>query len=181
MFQRSWWPGFRRRWSQGKEECPTDRGTSLSIAQERRKHLRHELYDEKVDSLITPTAVSIPSISGTTSSVSSDAHTSRVSRTSRRWGAGLRGSKECARAPRSRLRTGRTVKKRMPRLRSSSHTKVQYSKERRLAKMGPKKGRWHSYRPSNSGRNSRHPAGTRNRAIRSVTLGVNGERQRHAL
>jgi hypothetical protein len=43
------------------------------------------------------------------------AHTSDVSRTSRRWWVGSRESREDARAPRSRLRTGRTLKRRMPR------------------------------------------------------------------
>jgi len=82
--------------------------------EDRKRSWGMSMMMEIMGSPITPTAVSIPSRSGTTSSVSRVTQTSMMGlRTSMRWAAGPRESWEDARVPRRRLRTGRTEKRRM--------------------------------------------------------------------
>ena len=85
------------------------RHASIRRGQEQAHHTR-ELFETKVDAPISPTAVNMPSKSGTTSSVLRLAHTSCVS-----TACGARESSWDARAPKSRPRAGRTRERRMSR------------------------------------------------------------------
>lgn len=91
-------------------ESPPGKDTGLD---DRSGILEHELYCEKVDPPIIPTVVRSPCSSETTRSVPMFAHTSLVSR---RLRVDPRESNEDAQAPRSRLKTGRTPKGRIPRV-----------------------------------------------------------------
>jgi hypothetical protein len=87
---------------------------SVDPFQEHRNDCWHVDDNERIDSPTIPTAVSIPSRSGTTSSVLRVTQTSTMGlRTSRRWGAGSRESREDARVPRRRPSTGMAEKRRM--------------------------------------------------------------------
>src|SRR6266699_6400155 len=99
---------------------------SVDPFQEHRDDCWHVDDDERMDSPIVPTAISTPSRLGTASAVLTVAQTSMMGlRTSRRWGAGSRESREDARVPRRRPRTGMAEKRRMStRGLRSSHTKV---------------------------------------------------------